>query len=297
MISARLISQFLVLAEELHFGRAALRLHMSQPPLSQAINRLEQILDVRLFDRTNKAVTLTDAGRVFREEARRLQEQQERAILHTRQAAKGFSGTLSMGFVGSVSYGLLPELLSQFHTQYPDVGIDLRELTSAEQIQELNSRRIDLGIVRIPLYGAADLDFTVIARERMVAVLPRDHPLARQPSISLVSLADEQFMMFPPHKVASLHAKTVMACHAAGFSPKISLESWQMPTMVSLVNAGMGVALLPSQIQSVSHPGVAYCAIKDECEHLDLEIAVAVRKDNTSRLTRVLIESLTELDL
>ncbi|WP_296943733.1 LysR substrate-binding domain-containing protein [uncultured Massilia sp.] len=293
MISSRLLAQFIAVAEELHFGRAALRLHMSQPPLSQAIQRLEEHIGVALFDRANRTIALTDAGRVFLKEARRLEDQQAQAVAHTRQAAAGLMGTIVLGFVGSVSYGLLPELLTQFRKHHADVAFDLREATSVEQIEDLKARRIDLGIVRLPLGGANDLEMRVIKRERMIAVLPRAHPLAALPAIPLASLAGETFMMFPADRVFSLHAKTLMACQAAGFSPRLGMSAWQMPTMVSLIAAGVGIALLPSQIVNIAHPGVIYRELEDRMEHLELEIALAWRRDDRSRLREAFVDAAT----
>jgi len=291
MISARALNQFIVLAEELHFGRAAQRLHMSQPPLSQAIMRLEETLQVRLLDRSRPAITLTDAGTVFLQEAHRLLEQQALAISHTRQADAGLSGTLVLGFVGSVSYGLLPELLVRFRSEYPDVKFDLRELPSSDQVQELHARRIDLGVVRLPLANAHDFHLKVVRRERMIAVLPIGHRLASRSGVRLADLAEETFMVFPIDRVPSLHAQTLTACHAAGFSPKVALEAWQMPTMVSLVAAGVGVALLPEQIKNIPHAGVVYRDIRDSYPGLDLEIALAWRKDLRSTLVQRIVDA------
>lgn len=291
MISARALTQFIVLAEELHFGRAAQRLHMSQPPLSQAIMRLEETLQVRLLDRSRQAVALTDAGAVFLQEAHRLLEQQALAISHARQADAGLSGTVVLGFVGSVSYGLLPELLVRFRAEYPDVKFDLRELPSSDQVQELHARRIDLGLVRLPLAHAHDFHLKVVRRERMIAVLPIGHRLAARRTVRLADLADETFMVFPISRVPSLHAQTLTACQAAGFSPKVALEAWQMPTMVSLVAAGVGVALLPEQIKNIPHAGVVYRDIRDSFAGLDLEIALAWRKDLRSTLCQRIVDA------
>ncbi len=292
MITSRLLTQFIVLAEELHFGKAAKRLHMSQPPLSQAINRLEQLLNVELLTRTNRSVSLTDAGKTFLEEAQFLLMRQAQAISNTRHAATGIAGTISIGFVGSVSYGLLPEMLTKFHTLVPDVIFDLKEYTSIEQIHELQAKRIDVGIIRTPIFDAGDLTLKVIKKERMIAVLPITHPLAQRKSIRLATLSNEKFMMFPPNKVFSLYTKTLFACQAAGFSPRVSLESWQMPTMVSLVAAGVGIALLPEQIKNIPHPGVKYCSLTDQMDHLELDIALAWRSENTSRLVKRFVETM-----
>jgi DNA-binding transcriptional LysR family regulator len=291
MLSSRALRQFIVVAEELHFGRAAARLHISQPPLSQAIMRLERELGVELLRRANRGITLTEAGRGFLGDARRLVEQEADAVARARRVDAGLSGRLTLGFVGSVSYGLLPELLARFRKELPGIAFDLRELPSTEQLQELRARRIDLGIVRLPLVDAGDFETKVIRRERMIAVLPRRHRLAGRKTIPLKLFADEAFMMFPPERVLSLHAKTMMACHAAGFSPRVALQAWQMPTMVSLVAAGVGIALLPAQIRSIPHAGVVYREVKDRSGHLELEIALAWRPELQSPLVQRVADS------
>lgn len=253
--------------------------------------RLERTVGVQLLDRARNALCLTDAGVVFLHEAHQLLAQHSLAIDHTREACAGVRGTVSLGFVGSVSYQLLPELLTQFKGEFPGVKFDLRELPSADQVIELLGRRIDMGIVRLPLANANDLELKVIRRERMVAVLPKSHPLALRKSIRLAELADETFMVFPLSRVPSLHMQTLMACQAAHFSPRVALEAWQMPTMVSLVAAGIGVALLPEQITSIPHPGVVYRALKDDHTGLDLEIALAWHKDLRSPLCQRIIDN------
>lgn len=286
MLSSRALTQFLILAEELNFGRAAERLYISQPPLSQAIKRLEDAVGARLFDRGRQGVALTDAGKVFVDEARRLLELEDAAIRRVRQAEAGVCGVVRLGFVGSVSYVLLPELLARFRHEYPDVAFDLRERTSAEQVEDLAAGRLDLGIVRLPVADGADLAQKTIHRERMVAVLPLGHRLAARRAIRLRELARESFMVFPQSKVPGLRAQTLLACQAAGFSPRVALEAWQMPSMVSLVAAGVGVALLPAQIRSIPHAGVVYCDIADRSESLDLEVALVHRLDSASPLCR-----------
>ncbi len=292
MFSTRLLKQFVVLAEELHFGRAAARLHISQPPLSQAIMRLENALGAELFDRTGRSIVLTVAGSTFLNDARLLLEAQEGAIERARQAGAGLSGRIVLGFVGSVTYEMLPAFMTTMRHRFPGVRFDLRELPSVDQLLALHSRQLDLGIVRPPLADTNDLKLKVIRRERMVVVLPREHPLARLKVVPLSALASEAFMMFPPNRVPSLHAKTVMACDAAGFSPKVAMEAWQMPTMVSLVAIGEGVALLPEQVTRMPYPGVVYRPLSDRSAHLDLEIALVCRRDSISALVRNLMDAL-----
>lgn len=273
-------------------GRAAERLHISQPPLSQAMMRLEETLGVELLLRTNRAIKLTEAGRVFLDDSRRLLEQQERVIANAKQAGDGLRGNITLGFVGSVSYEFLPRLLANFRRDYPEISFDLRELPSSEQMEELKAKRIDIGIVRPPLANAYDCEMKVVHRERMIAVLPKSHKLARMKRIPLAALRDEMFMIFPMERVLSLHTKTLEACYAAGFSPRVALKAWQMPTMVSLVAAGMGVALLPAQIRNMPHAGVIYREISDQNEHLELEIALAWRRDDQSRLRQRILDAI-----
>jgi DNA-binding transcriptional LysR family regulator len=282
MVPGRLLTQFIAVAEALHFGRAATRLHMAQPPLSQAIKHLEELVGVKLLDRSKHAVSLTPAGRAFLDDARALLAQGQRAIDTARRASEGLTGRITIGFMGSVSYELLPRILRDFRTRFPAIHVDLREQTSVEQIESLHASKIDLGIVRLPLNNAADLNMRTIEVERLIAVLPRDHRLAASQTLRLEDLADAPFMIFPPDKSPSLHAKFLMACDEAGFSPRIALEAWQMASMVSLVAAGMGVVLLPAQVRSSPHPGVVYKDLNNDSEHLDLKIAAAWRPDNIS---------------
>jgi DNA-binding transcriptional LysR family regulator len=282
MIPGRLLSQFVAVAEELHFGRAAARLHMAQPPLSQAIKHLEELVGVQLLARSKHSVVLTPAGRAFLDDARELLALQQRAIDTARRASKGLAGRITIGFSWSVSYELLPRILHDFRVQFPAIHVDLRELISVDQIVGLHTGKIDLGIVRLPLSNAADISMRTIEVERLVAVLPKDHPLAASPSIRLESLAGDPFMIFPADKSPSLHAKMLMACEEAGFSPRIALEAWQIAGMMSLVAAGIGVVLLPAQVRRNPHPGVVYKDLENNSEHLDLKIAVAWRPDHVS---------------
>jgi DNA-binding transcriptional LysR family regulator len=282
MIPGRLLHQFIAVAEELHFGRAAARLHMAQPPLSQAIRNLEELIGVQLLARSKHSVVLTPAGRAFLDDARELIAYGQRAIDTARRASQGLTGRITIGFMGSVSYELLPRILREFQTQFPGIHVDLREQTSVEQIESLHASKLDLGIVRLPVNNAADFNVHTIEVERFIAVLPRDHRLAAAGSLRLEDLAEEPFMVFPADKSPGLHAKFLMACDEAGFSPRIAHEAWQMASMVSLVAAGMGAALLPAQVRSSPHPGVVYKDLDNDSEHLELKIAAAWRPDNIS---------------
>ena len=197
MFPGRLLSQFITVAEELHFGRAAARLHMAQPPLSQAIKHLEELVGVQLLVRSRHSVVLTPAGRAFLDDARELLMQGQRAIEAARRASEGRIGRITIGFVGSASYELLPRILHNFRMQFPAIHVDLRELISAEQIVSLHAGKIDLGIVRLPLSKAADINMRIIEVERFIAVLPRQHRLAATQSLRLEDLAEDSFHDFP----------------------------------------------------------------------------------------------------
>lgn len=296
MISARLLHQFIAVAEELHFGRAAVRLHMAQPPLSQAIKNLEDLVGVPLLARNRHSVQLLPAGKAFLAEARELLDRGKKAIDAAVRASEGMDGRLTIGFVGSVSYELLPRLLARIRENFPRVHIDLRELTSAEQAEQLLARKIDLGIVRLPVANLVEIETQVIETERLVAVLPITHPLAGKQTLWLKDLEREPFMAFPSDKIPSLHGKFLLACEASGFNPRIALEAWQMSSMVSLVAANFGVALLPRQVVASPHHGVIYKELADEYEHLSLNIAIAWQTKHMSpTLSSVL--SLLQADL
>ncbi|WPB55545.1 LysR substrate-binding domain-containing protein [Xylophilus sp. GOD-11R] len=294
MISSRLLRQFVAVAEELHYGRAAARLHMAQPPLSQGIKRLEEIVGVQLLERSRHSVRLTNAGAVFLAEARNLLAQEERALEATRRAAQGIAGRVCIGFVGSVSYELLPRILQDFRARYPAIDVDLREQISKEQVASLVAGKVDVGILRLPVSDAGGLQMRVIHRERFVAVLPRGHRLAKARSVRLADLADESFMTFPADRIPSLYGKFLMACNEAGFSPRTVLEAWQMPSMACLVASGVGVVLLPAQAGSLPHPGVVYKTIADSSAHLELEIAVGWRSENPSTAMKLLLSVLPD---
>jgi DNA-binding transcriptional LysR family regulator len=289
MIAERVLRQFIAVAEELHFGRAAARVHVVQPALSRAIRQLEEQVGVELLSRTKRLVRLTPAGEVFLAEARDLLRQGEHALHAARRASQGFVGRVAIGFVGSLSYGLLPRMLREFRARFPTVEVELLELLSKEQIDRLQARKIDLGLLRLPVGNTAGLELRTIERERFVAVLPEGHRLAKAKSVRLADLADERWMIFPADRAPNLHAKFLLACSEAGFSPRIELAAWQLPTMVSLVAAGFGVVLLPSQVRHIPLPGVVYKDIASRSRHIQLEIAVAWRKDNASPALRSLL--------
>lgn len=282
----------MAVAEELHFRRAAQRLHIAQPPLSQQIQKLELELGVELFRRSNRRVELTDAGRVFLEEAQRTLTNAGHAVDAVRSAARGEVGWLRLGFVGSVSYDLLPCLLWKFRKRYPGVQMELRQLTTEEQMSALEKGDIDLGIAR-ELEPVNGLTIVPLLRERLLAALPAGHPLAGRQKIRLAELAEDSFITLPRPKVPRLYDNFVYLCRAAGFDPKIAQEALQFPTILGLVSAGLGVAIVPAVVQAFRKTGVAYVLLTDDAAVSD--IAFAHRSSRESPVVSAFLDTAHEV--
>lgn len=252
----------MAVAEELHFRRAAQRLHMAQPPLSQQIRKLEEELGVELLRRAHRRVELTDAGRVFLPEARRTLAHAERAFGSARSAGRGELGWLRIGFVGSVAYELLPRLLKEFRKHYPGVQLELRELTTEEQIEALENGDIDLGLAR-DLEPRAGVTVTPLFNERLLAALPASHHLAQKGALTISELADDDFVVVPRDRVPRLYDRFVYLCRSANFDPIISQEALQFATILGLVSAETGVAIVPGVVQEFRKEGVAFVPLAE----------------------------------
>lgn len=285
----RHLRYFIAVAEELHFSRAAERLHMAQPPLSQQIQQLETELGVELFHRkTKRQVQLTAAGQVFLQEAYRLLGQLEQAIEITRRTGRGEIGQLRIGFISSVTYDVLPAILREFRAQFPDVELVLQELTTTEQEQALLHHRIQVGFVHPPLIDEL-LSWECIQRQPLVVALPETHPLAQQEQLSVRSLSNESFILFPRYLSAGLYDQILRLCQQQGsFTPKVAQEAIQMQTIIGLVSAGMGIAIVPSSLQNLQRSGVVYRAVEEETPLV--EIAVARRKEEETPVLRKFLQ-------
>ncbi len=258
----RHLRYFVAVAEELHFGRAAERLHIAQPPLSQQIKQLETELGFELFYRTRRSVELTAAGAVFLDSVQEIFLQLERAIATGRRTSRGEEGKLVIGFVSSAAYNVLPSLLQRFRAQFPGIDLTLRELTTNVQVQRLQENRLDIGFVRPPL-AAPDLAQEEILREPLVVALAEKHPLARRKRVAIAHLATESFLLFPRPLAPGLYDQIIGLCQQGGFSPQIVQEAVQMQTIVSLVAAEIGVALVPESLQNLRRVGVVYRPLKE----------------------------------
>ncbi len=278
MIEFRHLRYFLAVADELHFGRAAERLHMAQPPLSQQIQRLESMVGVQLFVRTRHSVRLTPAGEVFASEVRPLFESLERSVQHARHIESGWTGSLTIGFLSSAPYTVLPAILRAYREAFPGVTLDLRQMSASAQVEALQLRQIDIGLLR-PIENDSVVKTQRLMSEPFVLVVPNLHPLVSQDDVSASALRDEPFIMVPHHR--GTFGKIVEAfCEAHGFTPRVAMEAAEMHTVVGLVSAGLGIAMVPASIQNLRLPGVVYRPI------LDAPLAqtdLAWRQDATSK--------------
>ncbi|MBB4095235.1 LysR substrate-binding domain-containing protein [Brucella pecoris] len=252
----RTLRYFLVVAEELHFGRAAVRLNMSQPPLSQQIRQLEDRLDVVLFKRSHHNVELTAAGLALKEQAPLIFQQLEKAVVTTRMTAAGSIGRLDIGVISSSLVGIIPRALDIFTSRYPDVDWQLHELTPALQIQGLLERRIDICLFRMPPHQEG-LQREIIMQEALMVAMPRSHPLASQNTVSLMQLKDHPFVMFGLHQ-SRFADFLYQCCVKAGFTPRIRQQVVEVQSLLSLVGANIGVALLPASMRQLAQPEVVF---------------------------------------
>ena len=288
----RHLRYFLVVAEELHFGRAAARLHITQPPLSQQIRQLEDELGVPLFQRTKRRVQLTDAGRAFREATQQMLDQAEQAVRTAQRVHRGEIGPLTVGFVGSAMAGVFSEILLAFRKRFPEVALTLQELTTGQQVEALRQRRIDIGVLRPPI-GEEDFAFETIDRESFVVVLPKTHPLAAQQRIPLRALAHETVVMVPRVLWPGMEDDIVECCQRAGCYPQRLSGATQMLTVIGLVAAGMGLSLVPASMQTVRWKGIVYRPVQDRTPHADL--TVAWRRDEASAVVKTFVGVVREM--
>jgi len=259
-VDLRQLRYFSVLAETLNFHRAAERLNISQPPLTVAIRKLEDDLGVALFDRDPRGARLTTAGQAALAPAREALAAADQMRQAARQGAAGLSGRLAVGFIGSAIGELLPRIVSPFRQAYPQVELSLEELNSVDIVRGIAARRLDVGLVRLPVMDSAPVRIDVIERDVLVAAMPRDDLLARRKVVPLAALSDRSFILYSP--VSVLHATIRLECHRAGFTPLVTQEAVQVQTILSLVEAGLGVALIPSRSARFAGAGVHIAALE-----------------------------------
>lgn len=275
----RQLRYYIVVAEELHFGRAAERLKMTQPALSKQIMVLEKGVGVQLLTRTKRVVQLTHAGQVFLNRARFLLAQSEETIQVARRTARGEEGQLTIGATPPATQTVLPDLLRTFRDRFPKVDLNLSSLSTESQVAALNQRQMDIAFLHPPI-DQRGLDLYPIHEEDFVAVLPKDHRLLKYDKIPLTQFAGESFLILPRHESPVLYDQFVQFCQKLGFQPNIVKEVLDLQTRICLIAAGVGISFVSEGLQAALGANVIckpleYCPIKQK-------LAVAWRQDATT---------------
>jgi len=283
----RQIKYFVTVAEELNFRRAAELLYMEQPPLSRQIRHLEKELGVELFNRTKRGVTLTEAGQAFLDEARLTLTQAELAVQAAKLASRSKQTTLKIGFSICTFNRILPEMIQAFRQDFPDVEVNLQEMTTVAQVKALQASEIDVGFLHLPIH-ADDLQTEVVILDQFVAVLPENHPLAKLPQLSLRSLAEEPFVLFSRQAKPDFYDQLIKTCQQVGFTPRIVQEATPPEVAISFVAAGVGVSLVTAIHQEKQNSGVVFRTISDAIA--PLEIAIAWQQNNKSSVVRSFVD-------
>lgn len=248
MIETRLLRQFIAVAEELNFNKAAIRLHMAQPPLSQAINRLEDKLGFSLFTRNKRGVKLTPAGDAFLNTAYSTLKELELGIEHALQVSQGIAGKLTVTALSIAYYESLLSTLRQFRESYPKVQLIIKEMPSSSQARAIVSGEADIAFMRKLPISAQNVESRLLLDEEIVIALPADHPKAKEGRIDLRDFAGEDFVFTPQALGIGYHSQLIALCEAAGFYPRVAQEAAQIQTLIGLVACGFGVALVPESI-------------------------------------------------
>ncbi|WP_252152557.1 LysR substrate-binding domain-containing protein [Lelliottia nimipressuralis] len=266
------MEQFIAVAEELHFHRAAERLNMSQPPLTSAIQKLEEDLGVALIERGNRVVRLTPAGEKFVSEARKTLRQAEKTLVSTVDVAEGRTGLLRLGYVGSALYGRLPDIIREFRASHPKVRLELLEATTAAQIAALRDGTLDIGVLIPPLEKADDIEQINFDSDRLCIAIPKDHPFSNRSDLTLADLAGESFILWPMPEGKSFHLQFIRLCAKAGFVPMITQEAHGMHAVLSLVSVGGGVSVVPQSMSGFRGDRISYHPLSGAETEFDLVI-------------------------
>ena len=287
----RHLRYFVVVAETCHFGQAAERLQMAQPPLSQQIRQLEAELGAELLTRTTRSVKLTPAGEAFLEDARRILRSVEEVARRARQFAEGKAGTLRIGLTGTASYTQLPALARMVKEHLPDVVLDIytEMLTPAIELA-LAAGELDVGVLRPPAREPS-LTVRTIARENFVVALPSGHRLTSADTVTIGELRAEDFIMYPAGSRSVVNEAVMRACRAADYHPHVAHESGKTSTQLSLVAAGLGIAVLPESVRGIALTGVEYRTVSGA---EDVELAVAWRRTSESPLVDAFLATLED---
>jgi LysR family transcriptional regulator, benzoate and cis,cis-muconate-responsive activator of ben and cat genes len=288
----RQLRYFLAVAEELSFSRGAARAGVSQPPLSRQIANLEAELGTRLFDRDKHGVRLTEAGRVFHGEAAKTLAAVDRAVHMTQRAAKGQTGSLALGFGGSAAYTFAPNVLRRFRALYPGVELSLHSTPITAQLERLREGVIDVGFLMLPVHDKT-FQTMLLLRDPLVVATPNGHPLTRSKSLALKSIEPFELVIFPRSGGFGFFSHVMAICKRAGFVPAIVQEVAPMESVIGLVAAGVGIAVVPSVARRLRITGVEYRPVRER--YAAVEFALAWRRDNTSPVVRAFVDLVAEM--
>lgn len=286
----RHLRYFVAVAEELHFTRAAERLHIGQPPLSQQIQALEAELGAQLFERSKRSVRLTEAGRLFLLDARQILALSERAAVTAQRAQRGEAGELRIGFTFSTPFTpYFATVINRYRQQFPHVTLTLHEMATLHQLEAIAARQMDLGLVRPPETAYPDaIALSELRRDPLFLVLPSNHRLAAQDAIALADMAGEDFVMYPKDAGTGIYLQILRLCRAAGFVPHVAQEANEASTIIGLVAAGCGISVLPSSFDRIRMDGVCYRPIADS--EATTSLLLAQRQDENSPLVAAFVQ-------
>lgn len=272
MVDIRQLRYFQAVAEELHFGRAAARLAIAQPALSRQVQQLEAELGTPLLRRTQRRVELLPAGALLLERSRAIQQELARTLADVRRTGAGELGRLSLGFIHSSTYGLLPSIIGRFRKLYPGIELELHELPITAQHAALLRGTIDLGLLRVQA-APAELEVLPVLPDPFVLALPSRHPLAGRARVRLKEVAGDPFVMFGKAEAPLFHARVQAMCEQAGFAPRVVQHATQIHTVVGLVGAGLGVAVVPASGRNLHPRQVRFVQIIDKAEPVHVALA------------------------
>ena len=288
----RLLRSFIAVAEELHFGRAAKRVNLSQPALSLQIKGIEEELQVQLFARSRRKTELTQAGEIFLIEARDVLQRVEQAITTVRRAALGQVGTLRIGFISTAAAIIMPPLVKRFREKYVHVEVDLRNVLTRDQLTQLQERKLDVGFLRVPLQTPPEIRTRVIHRERFVLLIPASHPLAEKKDLTLADCTQADFVMYSRKMAPGFHDQIMNILHRNGLTPHVVQEAAEMYTLISLVATGLGLSVVPASVTLHHAENVVIRELHDE--EAQSEIAIAWNLNNVSMTTQLFLQLVFE---
>ena len=288
----RQIRYFLALATELNYTRAASQLNISQPPLTRHIQQLEHSIGVMLFDRSTRGVALTQAGKIFLEEARKIVALADQAVNKTKLAHQGQIGRLDIGIFGSSTISVIPTLLIELRKTYPDIIISLQNTTKTQQIDGVREKHLDIGFNRI-YPSVPDLAVETVMIENLYVALHKDHPFANNQTIEVKDLVDQPFILFPNNVRPSFADNVIMLCSNAGFAPNVVHDVEDIFTAIALVSAGLGIAIVPESAISLRLSGVRYHLL--DAKEAKVDLSCVYRPDNQSPALLAFLETVQML--